>query len=241
MRAVLFLVAASLIFSSVSAQESPRERMLRETGGFVIKPGTQKGEVFYVNCQHVAEVEWIKESMAYISEITKFKTSYSEGVFDVTKPEIHGSITIFIIDDDKLPSLLCAPEIPWVAVNIAKLKIDKRQFFAARVKKELSRAFAVAAGAVNSQYKGTLMQPVTKVADLDHHVDYRLPADVVARCIPYSREFGLVGELKTTYLCACKEGWAAQPTNEYQKAIWDKVHEIPTEPITIKPESHPAK
>ena len=40
----------------------------------------------------------------------------------------------------------------------------------------------------------------------------------------------------STYKKACEEGWAPNPTNEFQKAIWDKVHELPTEPIKIKPE-----
>ena len=37
-----------------------------------------------------------------------------------------------------------------------------------------------------------------------------------------------------TYDRACQEGWAPAPTNDVQKAIWDEVHEMPTEPIKIK-------
>ena len=40
----------------------------------------------------------------------------------------------------------------------------------------------------------------------------------------------------TTYRKACEEGWANPPTNDVQKAIWDKVHALPTEPLKIKPE-----
>ena len=29
-------------------------------------------------------------------------------------------------------------------------------------------------------------------------------------------------------------GWAPQPTNEVQRAIWDKVHAIPDKPLTIE-------
>ncbi|MBR4617332.1 MAG: hypothetical protein IKO55_17115, partial [Kiritimatiellae bacterium] len=40
-----------------------------------------------------------------------------------------------------------------------------------------------------------------------------------------------------TYYDACEEGWAPPPTNAVQKAIWDKVHQLPTKPLTIKRES----
>ena len=39
-----------------------------------------------------------------------------------------------------------------------------------------------------------------------------------------------------TYWQACKEGWAPAPTNDVQKAIWDKVHSLPTAPLKIAPE-----
>ena len=42
---------------------------------------------------------------------------------------------------------------------------------------------------------------------------------------------------RTVYRKACEEGWAPQPTNDVQKAIWDKVHAMPTEPLKIKPET----
>ena len=44
---------------------------------------------------------------------------------------------------------------------------------------------------------------------------------------------------RTTYRRACYEGWAPAPTNEFQKAIWEKVkadrERGPTTPITIPP------
>ena len=42
---------------------------------------------------------------------------------------------------------------------------------------------------------------------------------------------------RSVYRKACEEGWAPAPTNDVQKAIWDKVHAMPTEPIKIKPET----
>ena len=37
-----------------------------------------------------------------------------------------------------------------------------------------------------------------------------------------------------TYRRACEQGWAPQPTNDVQKAIWAEFHTKPTEPMQIK-------
>ena len=57
----------------------------------------------------------------------------------------------------------------------------------------------------------------------------------VSRGITYNMPRAGVTPWKvTTYKRACEEGWAPAPTNEYQQAIWDKVHAVPTEPLKIK-------
>ena len=45
--------------------------------------------------------------------------------------------------------------------------------------------------------------------------------------------------IKATYLRACHLGWAPPPTNDVQRAIWEKIkaekERGPTKPITIPP------
>ena len=48
------------------------------------------------------------------------------------------------------------------------------------------------------------------------------------------QNLGVTQARKTTYRRACMEGWAAQPTNSFQKAVWDEVHSIPKNPMQIK-------
>jgi len=234
MKKLMFtLVVAIVAVSAGAAEIKVNEKMLRATGGMIVKPGTQKGEVSFVNCQSSADKAWIVECVDYLKGATRFNITLQDGAFDIRKPAMRGNVTVFIIDDPDLPALLCAPEAPWAAVNVARLKSEKPAFFSARVKKELSRALAMIGGGVHSQYKDTLLQPITKVDDLDRHVDYRLPSDVISRFAPYLNEYGVSGELRLPYKAACQQGWAPAPTNEYQKAIWDKVHEMPTKPIKI--------
>ena len=144
------------------------------------------------------------------------------------------ALTLFVIDDPTMPNVLVAPENRWAAVNVAPLKSDKEPFFRARVLKELTRGFAMLCGASDSQFPGALTSAITKVEDLDHHADYRLPVDLFARFKKYMKPFGVTPGNIETYETACCQGWAPAPTNDVQKAIWDKVHEPPKTPMKIE-------
>ena len=210
----------------------------QHAGGFIERPGSGKGFIAYVNCQQKAPKAWIDESIAYFSEVTRFKIAYVEGSFDMKNPKIDGNASIFIIDDENLPPILVAPEGCWALVNISPIAKEPRQaFFEARTKKELSRAFAYLCGATGSRYERSLTRGITKQSDLDKNPDYELPMDIIQRFWDYMKPIGVVPVQRLTYLKAVQDGWAPAPTNEYQKAIWDKVHEMPSAPIKIKPET----
>ncbi|MBO5906403.1 MAG: hypothetical protein J6Q84_08320 [Kiritimatiellae bacterium] len=216
------------------------ERMLKHTGGRIIRPGTKAGKVVYVNCQTRASKEWIAESVAYFSDVSKFTIEIEDGKFDFKKPEIHGNASLFIIDDPEMPSFLVAPEARWAMVNVYQLAKDaKPAFFQARVKKQLTRGFAALCGAMNSGYPNALTGGVTDVKELDRFVDARLPVDVISRFASYMQPFGVTPAVITTYRKACQEGWAPAPTNDYQKAIAEAVAKEKTE--TLKGPANPRK
>jgi len=219
-------------------REKAKQVVAMKQGGFLARPGTPQGEVFYVNCQKRAPREWIDTSIDYFRAETKFKISYREGAFDLAAPKIEGQATLFVIDDAKLPAILVAPEDRWAFVNVAVIAREQRPaFFEARVKKQLSRAFSYLCGASNLQYPRCLTRGIVDEADLDKNPDHRLPVDVLARFRTYMEPLGVKPEVTATYRKAVQEGWAPAPTNECQKAIWDKVHALPTSPIKIKPET----
>ena len=236
------LTASSYAKEVVSPEEleARRAEMRAEfdqrTGGRIVKPGTQKGEIVYADCQSRIPKAWIEESVAYFTKETRFKITMKSGLsFDLKNPKIEGNATLFIIDDASLPTIIVAPENRWAFVNVAPIAKEQRPaFFEARVKKELSRGFAYLCGAANSQYQRALTRGIVNHADLDKNPDLTLPVDVIQRFRPYMESLDVRPAMMTTYMRACREGWAPAPTNEYQKAIWDKVHAIPDKPITIK-------
>ena len=58
--------------------------------------------------------------------------------------------------------------------------------------------------------------------------------DMVKRAEKYMEKCGVTPLRIATYRQACREGWAPAPTNDVQKAIWDKVHAIPKSPMKIE-------
>ena len=211
-----------------------REGQMKRFGGMIQDTRGQKGKVVVVNAQTAAEESWISSVLKGVAGQMKVTSSIEKGSFDLMKPTCAGEATLFVVDNPMLPMSLLAPESKWAMVNVAPLKTDKAKFFEMRVRKEVSRALAYLLGAGNSQYELSLMGCVTNAEGLDRFVDDKLPIDVLSRLPKYAEGYGITPFKMAKYSDAVSEGWAPQPTNEYQKAIWDQVHTLPTDPIKIK-------
>ena len=157
------------------------------------------------------------------------------GDFKNHKGDVGGAI----VDSDSLPALLLAPEEGWAVVNVAALSkgYPLADVLASRVRKELLRDFALAGGcAFMSRSQIVLRGDMRSPRDLEsiQEVSYGVEALMTLEwMLPY---YAVMPWRQATYKKACREGWAPAPTNDVQKAIWDKVHAMPTEPIKIKPE-----
>ena len=205
---------------------SLKEVLYRRNGGTLIQPHTGSGQIVYVNAQKRAPQRWLEENAAVFAKTLQLSVSVATGDFKFPNPKRQGEATLFVIDDPSMPSILHAPEQRWTMVNVAPLaegRGEKPAFFAARVQKELTRGFALLAGAQTSNYPDSLLGSMTKPDDLDSFADCRLPVDILRRFAPYLKGFGIKPYIKSTYRRACREGWAPAPTNAVQQAIWDKM------------------
>ncbi len=207
---------------------------LRAGGGKIERPGTKKGEIVIVNAQKTADKALIDGQVAYLTKETHYNITRKDGSFNMANPKVDGQMTIYIIEDAALPVILLAPENRWAMMNIATLKDDRKAFFEARVKKELSRTFAMLCGGMASNFQLSLMGPVTKTEDLDAFADAQIPFDIFNRMEHHLKKFGVEPARTATYRKACSEGWAPQPTNDVQRIIWEEMHSKPTEPMKIK-------
>lgn len=248
----LILAVASVAMCGVlcaandQAQNKPRPRRgegaMKRVGGHLNVPNSQKGKIVVFNAQKKVALADYRAGMDQFAQDTKFKVEYAdcEAVTPANASDIKekggANVAVFLVECDKCPNtMLVAPDARWAIVNVAAVTKDAKNgvFAAARTRKVLLRAFLCAAGAMDSQYNGSMMSPIKTPADLDKIVEDP-PLDAMMRAEKTMRFVGLAPLERTTYLDACQEGWAPQPTNEYQKAIWDQVHAVPSDPIKIK-------
>ena len=206
----------------------------RRLGGFLLDVRKQKGRIVLVNAQKSADEQWLKEVAGILAGELMVTVEVAPGKFDFKKPEPQGEASVFVVDDPSLPVTLIAPESRWSVCNVAALRSDKIPFFKARVMKTVLRAVVPLLGGADSQYPMCVMKSVARVEDLDQFPAVQLPVDVVDRLRKNMETFGISPYKRSNYYAACNEGWAPAPTNRYQQAIWDKAHELPAKPITIK-------
>lgn len=196
---------------------------------FLPVPNSQKGEIVFVNSQSRLSTNEILTVCGQIEKATRCKAVIggAEGA----------KIAIEIVDDTESPVLTAYPEDYRARVNIAKLDSNLKgqaleKFFVSRCRKELLRAFCFACGAGGSQYPDNIMA-IGPISDLDL-CDEFIPGDTADRCVVRLFRIGVTPTRFVSYARACQQGWAPAPTNDVQKAIWDKVHAVPATPMKIE-------
>ena len=213
------------------------EFISQETGGQIKKIPRNSKEVYYINAQSRVSGNVLEAARTKMEEFLRTPIGMKSGFFDFANPKIEGELSLYVIDDDKLPMSLIAPEGRWAFVNVARL-VDgrgaKRQFLEARIRKEMARIGCMLLGGIGSTYKSNLLSFMPDAEALDKFEDEVLPVDGMMRCSTYLNSIGVKPWRMVSYRRACKEGWAPAPTNEVQQAIWDKVHAVPKAPMKIE-------
>ena len=258
MKAIAIAGAALTLASVVTAEEvkldpkyvltpeqvvERRQKMqMKRFGGLVRKEGSASGKVLFLNAQKKVPVSSLKTAFDEIDysvhplwevkDVPSVKLSNPQDEIRAAG----GRIGVVLAESPDLPALLVAPEAGWAIVNIAPLAKDADgEKLAHRVRIELLRAFGLAAGASFMARDPMILCPdVATASGLDRIKDGSYGVDartMIERNIGY---YGVVPWKVETYKKACEEGWAPNPTNDVQKKIWDKVRELPTNPIKIK-------
>ena len=245
----MVLVTLCTVATTNTVKRIPPEKRgeiyMRKFGGFVVDPRSGKGKIGIVNAQKAVAANEIAQVAANIRKNLRYAIEVREGRPGTGLPtmdEVNKSgfnVAVFVVEDQSLPALLAAPEERWAVVNVSRIKSETnddvlgKRLFALRTRGEIKRALALACGAGCSSYPGNLYG-ATCAKELDTtDVDATI-MDIAQRCGNWLAKIGVTPERRVMYLRAVQEGWAPQPTNEFQKAIWQKVHAIPDKPITIE-------
>lgn len=230
----VILAAFALIGGAAVAEEEADAEMIHY-GGFLTKPDAGNSHIAIINTQDKVAVSNIQAVAEYFD--TFLPVNFRIVPKDNNDPK--AKFKIFIINDAAGSSIsLISPEERWAKLNVALLaescKGKGHDVLEDRTRKELIRTIAWLCGSGSSQYQRTMMAGMPRgVKDLDYVFKLGLPPDTLARMRSYLAEFGVRPVQTVTYYRACVDGWAPQPTNKWQQAVWDKVHAPPEKPLKI--------
>ena len=252
MKKLLLAMAVGLSFVALADTVDPERRAkmmakraarLAAAGGLVVKQASGN-YARIVSMQSTVPLDYIKEVVRQFNTGLNINIEVTEGTPAATPFEsvrkVMGmpktGVALVIVEGSGLPTILSAMEDGWAILDIDKLDDDMppKDVYDLRVRKEINRAFAQAFGAGLSMNKPCVMEPAYALPDLDAIKFPVISPEAMNKMMDacYKRK---IEPLKmATYRDACRQGWAPPPTNDVQKAIWDKVHELPTEPIKIK-------
>lgn len=248
MKKWLILTMAAAMAGAVWAEDAAKptdaereQRYLQRTGGRVLKPGSRTGYLAVVNGQDKVTTAELTPTIEKIKDLLRLNIEVVDGeaatmsTAKARREELKADVAVFIVDDPELPMSLIAYEERWGMVNVAKLEDAKgnkvRRF--GRTKNEMVRVLAMTCGACESQFPSSVLNVGTRPQDLDM-ASADLPFDVMNRMVASLKKSGVTPAVYVTYRRACNEGWAPKPENEFQQAIWDEFHAVPTEGLKIE-------
>ena len=218
--------------TSAEARAKMELSMMKRFGGRIRQPNSEKGSVVFVNKQKIVGAEILDKVIDEWAR--RYRVTIQSSTTDVKSGK--GTIVIRLEDIDREESIILAPENFWISVNVRTLAKDSPSaaILNNRFEKELKRAYAFVNGGTCGNEPGGLCGTVADLSDLDAIPAKLYTPDIEARLLNNQPTVGVEPYRIVKYIDACREGWAPQPTNEYQKAIWDQVHAAPTNPIKIK-------
>jgi hypothetical protein len=222
---IFALVASASIYSAYAAEEVEE---------LYAKPGSMRGYIAIVNSQDMVPESVFVDAIDVIRERLRYDFKFCK---DGSAPK-GAAIQLQIVDDSgDVAPMTVSPEIGRGVLNVAALTndlcaADTARKLPNRVKLEFLRMLCYAFSVGGSQFGGNLMS-ATSVQELDNLQPF-IPVDVFDKIDASAKKRGLRPEILANYYEACEQGWAPAPTNDMQKAIWDKVHAVPATPMKIE-------
>ena len=210
---------------------------IERAGGWVTQPSNGK-IIRIINAQKRVPRVSLEETAGQIGNVTSFPVVVTDS--DETDPAkiIVGDTAAAIIvkDSAEKERITVAPEDGWSVVNVRAIGADgaDEARVTVRTSKEVWRAAAMMLGASDSMMQPCLMAPIHSIADLDANTCVMPTMEPFNKMINNAKQMGVAVRRRVSYRKACQEGWAPEPTNAVQKAIWNEIHVIPDKPLTIE-------
>ena len=170
-----------------------------------------------------------------VAKISKFISSYVEvrhipiegdaikSAFSERDKEGVAAVIALADEGTGSPSLSVFPENRVAVINVGRLKEGADEaLLTARINKEVWRGVAFALGGYASEHPCAL-KTVNSLEDLDKNCLSMTCPPVNFKAADSARKFGVAPYGPVPYGIAVKRGLAPAPTNDIQKAVWDRV------------------
>lgn len=210
-----------------------------------------KGKIVLVNSQNKLTDEILASRTPFLEpvlcgplHVEQAKLPFSVESAQSQMKEHGANVAFFIIDDPKQPMSLTCLEQAWGMVNFAKIKdgepdekVMKRRY-AAELNRVIRSLLSVG-GCGPSQMPTFVSRARVKGIpqcgkDLDQIKRYSISMNEGLAIHNNMASYGIQAAEICPYEDAVSGGWAPAPTNDIQKAIWEKVHAIPKNPMKIE-------
>ena len=215
----VFVLAYAALWGAGSADAIRARRQAnfeKRYGGWVYQRDPASKAFVFVNCQKRLPASAFAEPLRRMTTFLQCDFALAEGSWDGTHGE---SGHIYLIDDATRPMSGIFPEDGWGFMNVAKLgekNLSRRLF------QEMWRTLGYVGGAISSGHERCVLNPVFSADDLDKCLPDTLSPEAAMRMPDYLRAMGIKPFTRMTFRDACKRGVAPQPTNDYQRAIFQE-------------------
>lgn len=219
------------------------ERVLRKTGGFVEIEAKGTSVIIIDTREKPAGAPMQFEDVFASLSKTNVKVERSllkqgESAIDKAASALSAGkvgYAIVIVSNDTDRGVAVYPEDRIAVINVNRYKGgDDPLKPETRLHKEIWRALGFVSGVGYAQFENDVLQPVFSVKELDGLTYQVMQPMNFQKMYTTLSKLGVTRSRRVPYRVAVQEGWAATPTNDVQKAIWDEVRSLPTKPIKIE-------
>ncbi len=154
------------------------------------------------------------------------------------KSKAHPAV-ILLIDENAFPGFAFYPEDAIAIINVGHYRIARESLFQKRLHTEIWRAFGFVLGGYAQPMGGCVLEPISTLDELDMLGDSKLHPIRLKAILNSARKLGIANNRPVPYEVACRRGFAPPPTNDIQRAIWERIKSDkergPTNGIKIEP------
>ena len=208
-----------------------KERFLKRTGGIV--EGETKGKYYLFvdatkgekvdHSRTVSQVQMgcgivAKCESANIANNAPFK--YAKNLLS-SRSDV-GGITLIYDGSEDEPIESIYPMDKITLINATPLKKTKSNLYPKRINAMMWRGVSFNAGGVMPFGTECVMRNIFTVEDIDALKAVAAYPGVTQLVMNNAPIFEFAQKKRGLYYVACAEGWASEPTNDYQRVIWER-------------------